>query len=109
MAYDEDIANRVREALASQSDVTERKMFGGLAFMVGGHMCCAVKGDELMVRVGPEQYEAALALPYARPMDFAGKTMRGMVFVAADGASDDTALTAWVGRGLAYVTSLPPK
>jgi TfoX/Sxy family transcriptional regulator of competence genes len=109
MAYDEDVANRVREALAGQSAVTERKMFGGLAFMVGGHMCCGVLGEELMVRVGPEQYEAALALPHARPMDFTGKRMRGMIFVAADGARDDAALTAWVGRGLAYVTSLPPK
>jgi TfoX/Sxy family transcriptional regulator of competence genes len=109
MAYDEDIANLVREALASQSDVTERKMFGGLAFMVGGHMCCGVLGEELMVRVGPEQYEAALALPHARPMDFTGKTMRGMIYVDAVGARNADELTAWVGRGLTYVTSLPPK
>jgi TfoX/Sxy family transcriptional regulator of competence genes len=109
MAYDEDVANRVREALVGQSAVTERKMFGGLAFMVGGHMCCGVLGDELMVRVGPEQYETALALPHARPMDFTGKTMRGMIFVAADGARDGDEVAAWVGRGLAFVTSLPPK
>lgn len=109
MAYNEDIANRVREALASQGGVSERKMFGGLVFMVGGHMCCGVLGNELMVRVGPEQYEAAIALPHARPMDFTGRTSRNMVSVRVDGERDDDEVAAWVSRGLTFVRSLPPK
>ncbi len=68
MAYDEDVANRVREALAKQDGVDEKKMFGGLAFMVRGHMCCGAMGDEMMVRVGPDQYEECLAQP-SRPQD----------------------------------------
>lgn len=109
MAYDENIANRLRAALAAEGNVTERKMFGGLAFMVGGHMCCGVMGDELMVRVGPEQYQAALAAPHARIMDFTGKPMRGMVMVSAAGANEDDEVAAWVERGLRFVKSLPPK
>ncbi len=109
MAYNDDIAHRIRAALAAESDVTERKMFGGLAFMVGGHMCCGVMADELMVRVGPEQYETALALPHARVMDFTGKPMRGMVLVSAAGAGDEAGVAAWVERGLQFVRSLPPR
>lgn len=109
MAYDEEIANRIREALAQQDGVDEKKMFGGLAFMVHGHMCCGALGDEIMVRVGPDQYEAALAQPHARAMDFTGKPMRGMVYVGPEGIASDEDLAAWVGRGLAFVTGLPPK
>lgn len=109
MAYDEDLAGRVREVLAECSDVTERKMFGGLAFMVGGHMCCGIVGEELMVRTGPEQYEAALGRPHAREMDFTGRSMRGMVYVATEGIEDDEDLGAWVRRGVDYVAGLPPK
>lgn len=109
MAYSEDLAYRVRAALAQQDGVTERKMFGGLAFMVGGHMCCGITGDELMVRVGPEQHAAALAQPHAREMDFTGKAMRGFVYVAEEGLAEDAEVAAWVGRGLAFVQTLPPK
>lgn len=84
-------------------------MFGGLAFMVNGHLCCGIAKDELMVRVGPEGHDDALRLPHARPMDFTGKPMRGMIYVGADGARDDETLAAWVGRGLDFVLSLPPK
>jgi TfoX/Sxy family transcriptional regulator of competence genes len=109
MAYDEDLANRTRKTLADQSNVTEKKMFGGLVFMVNGHMCCGVVKEELMVRVGPGQHEAALALPYTRPMDPARKSGRGFVYVSPDGLREEADLSAWVGRGLSYVTSLPPK
>lgn len=109
MAYDEDLANRVRESLANQPRVSEKKMFGGLVFMVGGHMCCGIMKDELMVRVGPEQYETALALPHARQMDITSRPTRGMVVVDQAGLREDAALAAWVARGLAFVTSLPPK
>lgn len=109
MAYDDGFADRVRDALAgSGTAASERKMFGGLAFMVRGHMTVGVIGGDLMVRVGPDAYEDALADPSARPMDFTGKPMTGMVFVAGDGLDDD-ALDGWVGRALAFTTSLPPK
>lgn len=109
MAYDEVVAHRIRAALAAQSGVTEKKMFGGLAFMVSGHMCCGIGKGDLMVRVGPDRYEEALAQPHAREMDFTGRPMKGMVYVDAAGYERDEDLQAWVDRGLAFVTSLPPK
>lgn len=109
MAYDEVLATRVREALEPTAEVTERKMFGGLAFMVAGNMCCGVVGEELMVRVGPEAWEAALAAPHTREMDFTGRSMRGMVYVAPAGLVSDPDLEAWVGRGVAFAASLPKK
>ena len=115
MAYDEDVAYRIRAALADQDGahptygVTEKKMFGGLAFMVNGHMCCGLTTEDLMVRVGPEQYEECLAQPHAREMDFTGRPMKGMIYVDSEGYDSDEDLQAWVDRGLAFVTSLPPK
>lgn len=109
MAYDESTAYRVREALAQQESVTERKMFGGLAFMINGHMCCGVMQDHLMVRVGPQQYETALAQPYAREMDFTGRPMKGMIWVDPPGYQSEADLRAWVEQGLSFVTSLPAK
>jgi TfoX/Sxy family transcriptional regulator of competence genes len=106
MAFDPDLAQQVREALAGKRGVVERKMFGGLAFMMRGNMCCGVSGNDLMVRVGLERYEDALARPHARPMDFTGKPLRGFVYVGPDGHDD---LKAWVARGLAFVRTLPPK
>lgn len=109
MAYDEGLGHRIRAELAVQDGISERKMFGGLAFMVNGNMVCGVVGDELMVRVGPEQWDAALALPHARAMDFTGKPMRGMIYVDEAGIAEDADLAVWVGRGLAFATKLPPK
>jgi TfoX/Sxy family transcriptional regulator of competence genes len=109
MAYDETTAFRIREALATQIGVTEKKMFGGLAYMVNGHMCCGLAQGNLLVRVGPEQYEDCLAQPHAREMDFTGRPMRGMIYVDPDGYQSAEDLKAWVDRGLAFVTSLPPK
>jgi TfoX/Sxy family transcriptional regulator of competence genes len=109
MAYDESLARRVRSQLANQVDLHERKMFGGLAFMVRGNMCCGIVGDELMVRVGSEQYAAALAQPDARAMDFTGRPMTGMVMIATDGLASDEALEQWIRRGIAFVSSLPSK
>lgn len=109
MAYDEGLAQRIRENLDTRRDVTEKKMFGGLAFLVAGNMCVGVVGDELMVRVGPEAYEGCLALPAARPMDFTGRPMKGFVFVSSDGVAEDEDLHAWIGRGLAFAGSLPAR
>jgi len=109
MSYDEGLAARTRAILAARADLGERKMFGGLAFLVGGHMCCGIIGTELMVRVGPEGFERALSQAHARPMDFTGKPLRGMVNVAAAGLRTDRSLRAWIARGLRFVTMLPPK
>jgi len=109
MVYDERLAERVRAVLADQVGVEERKMFGGLSFMVRGNMCCGVVDDSLMVRVGPEAYEASLARPHARPMDFTGRPMRGMVFVDAAGIRTKRLLGPWVARGVAFAGSLPVK
>lgn len=109
MTYSEDLADRTRVVLAGETRWDERKMFGGLAFMVAGHMCCGIIGDELMVRVGPEAYDEALAQPGAREMDFTGRPMRGMVYVSAAGVETPEQLAAWVERGLRFVRSLPPK
>ena len=109
MAYDESLAGRVRALLADQMELNERKMFGGLAFMVRGNMCCGIVGEELMVRVGPEQYAAALAQPHAREMDFTGRPMRGMVMVAANGLASDESLEQCIRQGIMFVSSLPSK
>ena len=85
MAYDEQLAQRIRDLLDAQPDVAEHKMFGGIAFMVGGNMCCGVIGEELIVRLDPPQGETlALSEPGARPMDFTGRPMRGWLYVAAE-------------------------
>ncbi len=109
MAYDEGLAQRLREALADADGLTERRMFGGIAFMLGGNMAVGVTGDELMVRTGPDRYAEALAHPDARVFDMTGRPVRGWVVVAPDGLADDAALGAWVEMGVAFARSLPPK
>jgi TfoX/Sxy family transcriptional regulator of competence genes len=109
MAYDEQLAARVRDHLALEPDVVEKKMFGGLAFMVRGHMCCGVNGGDLMVRVGADAHDHLLAEPHARPMDFTGRPMKGMLYVASGGTDADADLGRWVERGLADARSRPPK
>ena len=109
MAYDEVLAARIRSLLAKRGDVTERKMFGGIAYMVADHMAVGVIRDDLMVRVGSDAEAAALAEPHARPMDFTGRPARGMVYVAPAGVASDADLARWVERGAAYAASLPPK
>ncbi len=109
MAYDEGLAERLRDAYADNHDVVERKMFGGLAFMVGGHMSCGVVNETLMVRVGPDLYADALSRPHAREMDFTGKSMNGFVYVDPAGLESDEALASWVDLSVDFVSSLPPK
>jgi TfoX/Sxy family transcriptional regulator of competence genes len=106
MAYDESLAARVRRVLEGRTGVEERKMFGGLAFLLGGRMFCGILKEELMVRVGPERHAEALALPHARPMDFTGRPMTGMVYVAAAGLRG-SALDRWVERGLEGLATTP--
>ena len=108
MAYDERLADRVREILRERTDVTERRMFGGLTFMVAGHLCCGINNEELIVRVRPELEEAALRTPHARPMDFARRPMRGFVTISPDGLKGPR-LARWVAQAFAHAESLPPK
>ena len=109
MAYDEGLAQRIREALADADGLTERRMFGGIAFMLHGNMAVGVSGDELMVRVGQDCYDEALAQPHARVFDMTGRVMRGWVVVASEGIADDAALDEWIQQGADYARSLPPK
>ena len=110
MAYDEDLANRIRELMAGESGVTERKMFGGLAFLVGGNMSVAASGQGgLMVRVDPEQTAALLEKPHTRPFEMRGRQMQGWIRVDDEGVRTKRQLTPWVSRGVAYARSLPPK
>ena len=109
MPYNEQLVERVRGVLARKRSVRERKMFGGLTFMVRGNMACGVENNRLMVRVGPDAYEDALDRPHARPMDFTGRPMRGMVFVEPTGLKSDKDLKAWVQRGVDFAMSLPAK
>jgi TfoX/Sxy family transcriptional regulator of competence genes len=103
MAYDTKLAGRIRNALARRKGVTEKAMFGGLAFLLDGKMFVGIAKDELMVRVGPEHHEDAIAQPHARTMDFTGRPMKGYVFVAPAGLRTDEALAAWIERGRAFV------
>ena len=109
MAYDEALAARVNEILSEHSDIAERKMFGGLAFMLAGNMCCCVTDKGLMVRVGPEGYAEALTLPHAGVMDLTGRPMRGWVLVQPAGLESRAGLTEWVSRGAEFAATLPPK
>ena len=109
MAYDEILAERIRTILHRRKAVTERRMFGGLCFMVGGNMACGIVKDELMVRVGADGFDHALAQPHARPMDFSGRPAKGMVYVGKKGIATDEGLKAWVDRGVGFARSLPAK
>jgi TfoX/Sxy family transcriptional regulator of competence genes len=110
MAYDEDLANRVRELISLESGLTEKKMFGGLAFLLNGHMSVGVSGQGgLMVRVDPEETDALVAKPHARPFEMRGREMQGWLRVDAEGVRTKRQLEPWVRRGVAYARSLPPK
>lgn len=108
MAYDETLAARIREVLVGTPGVSERKMFGGLAFMLDGHMCCGVVGSDLMVRLGVEGAGAALEDPHVRPMDFTGRPLATMVYVDGDGLGGSS-LGRWVGKATDFAGTLPPK
>jgi hypothetical protein len=109
MAYDEGLAERIRVAVDQRPGVTERKMFGGLAFMIHGHMFCGVLQESLMARVGPDAYAGALARSHTREMDFTGRPMKGYVYVDPEGIEEDDELQAWVDRCVAFALSLPPR
>ena len=114
MPFDEQTAHRLRSVLAEElSDcdvkIEDKRMFGGFAIMVNGHMCCGVVGQDLVIRVAANEYEEALSQPHARPMDFTGRPMRGFVYVDPGGIRNNTRLKAWIRRSLHFVLSLPSK
>jgi TfoX/Sxy family transcriptional regulator of competence genes len=110
MAYDEDLANRIRELIAAEADVTEQRMFGGLAFLVGGHMSVAASREGgLMVRFDPDDTHALLAKPHTRPFEMRGRALDGWLRVDAEGVGTKRRLEPWVRRGVAYARSLPAK
>jgi hypothetical protein len=109
MAFDEGLAERVREVLGADPSISERTMFGGLCFLTDGNMCFAILGNELLVRVGPDGYATALHLPNAREMDLTGRPMGGMVVFDPEGLAEDGDLAAWLERGRSFAGSLPPR
>ncbi len=109
MAFDERLAERIASALADAPDLREQQMFGGIAFLVGGHMVCGVVGDDLMLRLGADAADVALGEPHVRPMDFTGRPMSTMVFVEPAGIESDAALADWIERAMTYVQTLPAK
>lgn len=109
MAYDEALAERIRGVLKGREGVTERKMFGGIAFMVNGNMCCGVTTGEMMLRLGNEGAAAALDEKHTRAMDFTGRPMKSMIYVEPAGYGTDDDLRGWVDRALVFANSLPAK
>ena len=109
MAYDEGLARRIQGIMVGLPGYIERKMFGGVGYMLWGNMACGVNGDDLIVRVGPEGYEEALAQPHTKEFDMTGRPMKGWVVVTADGVESDDQLEAWVQRGVGFALLLPPK
>ena len=109
MSFDEDLADRVRLALGTRRGLAEKKMFGGLAFLLRGNMCCGVLKRELIVRVPSDQTDEVLAEPHTRPFDFTGRPLRGFVVVRPAGCEDDNALAEWVDRAVEFASGLPAK
>lgn len=110
MAYDEELAHRVREQLGNEVGVVEKAMFGGLAFLLGGNMAVGIsRGGELMVRVGADAADDALKRPHTRSFDMTGRPMKGWILVSPEGLQTKRQLGAWVGRGVAFARTLPAK
>ena len=109
MAYDEGLAERIRGVLDGRPGTSEKRMFGGIAFLVRGHMSVGIVQDKLMVRVGPETYDRVLRERHARRMDFTGRPMKGFVYIVAEGYETDADLERWVELGVSYVSALPAK
>jgi hypothetical protein len=109
MAFDTKLAERIRERLGKRKGLSEKKMFGGIAFMLGGNMACGVHGGDMIVRVDPEETDKALSEPHTRRFDLTGRPMKGWILVDPKGLAQDADLGKWVGVGAQYAESLPPK
>jgi TfoX/Sxy family transcriptional regulator of competence genes len=106
MAYDEQLAARIRKILHQRKGVTEKKMFGGLSFLLHGKMCCGVLQNDLVVRIQLEVYEAALKQPYVRPMDFTGRPLKGFIYVGPEGCQTEKELSQWIEHGVEFASSI---
>lgn len=109
MAFDDTLAERIRKRLGKRAGLTEKKMFGGIGFMLGGNMACGVHGRDMIVRLDPEETEKALSEPYTRRFDLTGRPMKGWILVAPEGVATDAALGKWVGIAAKFAESLPAK
>jgi len=109
MTHDLILAERIRAELGGQAGLTEKKMFGGVGYMLHGNLACGVYRDQMIVRVGPQAYPAALAQPHTHPLDITGRAMTGWIMVSPEGCADEGAFQRWVAQGLAFAASLPPK
>jgi TfoX/Sxy family transcriptional regulator of competence genes len=109
MTFSELTASQIRSVIQNTPGLSERHMFGGIAFMLEGNMCCGVIEDHLVVRVSPDTYDSALCEPHTRPMDFTGRPLPGFVYVDRAGFASDTSLRQWVDRGVSFARTLPPK
>lgn len=110
MAFDEELANRVAQVFKGKHGITQKMMFGGLAFFIHGNMCAGITNkSELMLRVGKEQYDELLDMDFAKPMTFTGRSMKGFLFVEPEGIEKDDELEKWVGYAMRFVQSLPKK
>ncbi len=109
MACDESLVERIRESLETRSGIAEKRMFGGVAFLLHGNMLVGVWKDSLCARLGPDEGLAALHEPHVRPFDITGRPMKAWVLVEPDGVADDDQLRSWIERSFAFVTALPPK
>jgi TfoX/Sxy family transcriptional regulator of competence genes len=109
MAYDQPLAERIQALIGQRRGVTEKRMFGGLAFLLNGNMCCGVMKDRIMLRLGPEGVAAALREPHTEPMDFTGRPMKGMVYVVPEGYENDSELEKWIETAVRFAKTLPPK
>jgi TfoX/Sxy family transcriptional regulator of competence genes len=109
MPYSESLASRIRDVLARNRNIKEKKMFGGVGFLLSGNMLVGVWKNSLIVRLGPHNYEAALLEPHVREFDITGKPMKGWVMIEPDGIDDDSQLTNWIQRATTFVKSLPKK
>ena len=109
MAFDDQLAERIRKQLGKRRGLTEKKMFGGLAFLLNGNMCCGVHGQEMIVRLDPEQTDQALSQRHTRIFDLSGRPMKGWILVQPEGLTTQAALAKWIQVGLKYSSSLPAK
>jgi TfoX/Sxy family transcriptional regulator of competence genes len=109
MAYDENLARRIRAILKGTRGLEEKKLFGGVGFLLNGNMACGVHSDSLIVRIEPEETAAALRRPHVRPFDLSGRPMRGWILVSAEGCKTTPSLANWVKKSLAFAKSLPRK
>ena len=109
MAFEEVLANRIRDLLSGTEGLAEKRMFGGIAFLLSGSMCCGVRGDDVILRVDPDSAEDALREPHVRIFDMTGRPMKGWLLVGSDAVASDEHLRSWIGMGVDFARSLPAK